>query len=217
MRRDYGIYLVTDPALCGSRGVVETAREAVAGGVRIVQVRDKTATARELLAMLEAVADAVGEEARVVVNDRVDVYLAARARGARVHGVHVGQDDLPAGVVRQLVGPDVILGLTAHTPAHFAAVDALPAGTVDYLGVGAIHATATKADHPEPLGIDGLASRVHATSLPCIAIGGIRLADVAALRDAGAAGVAVVSAICATSDPTQAARALARAWARGER
>lgn len=209
---NYGIYLVTDAAQCGARGVVETARQAVAGGVRIVQVRDKTMPAAELLMQLVAVADAVGHQARVLVNDRVDVYLAARAEGASVHGLHVGQQDLPPAVVREMIGPDAILGLTANRPAHFEAAHALPPGTVDYFGVGAIHATATKPDHPAPLGLEGFAALAKDTTLPCVAIGGVGPADVSSLRSCGAAGVAVVSAICAAGKPEQAARDLTRRW-----
>lgn len=208
----YDLYLVTDTAQCGDRGVVETVRQAVAGGVRTVQVRDKTADAAALLAQILAVADAVGENATVLVDDRVDVYLAARMRGASVHGVHIGQDDLPPAETRALIGPDAVLGLTANTRAHFDAADALPAGTVDYLGVGVIRATATKPDHPDALGIDGFARLARSTALPCVAIGGIESADVGALRAADAAGVAVVSAICAADDPFEAARALTESW-----
>lgn len=212
MNEDLGIYLVTDTIQCGGRGVVETARQAVAGGVRTVQVRSKTADAPALLAQLMAVADAVGQYARVLVNDRVAVYLAARARGASVHGVHIGQNDWAPVDTRALIGADAVLGLTANTRAHFNAADALPAGTIDYLGVGAIHATSTKPDHPNALGVDGFAGLARSTALPCVAIGGIEAADVGDLRVAGAAGVAVVSAICASDDPLEAARALTRKW-----
>jgi thiamine-phosphate diphosphorylase len=212
MNRDFGVYLVTDTAQCGHRGVVETVRQAVAGGVCTVQVRDKTAGATDLLALLMAVADAVGARARVLVNDRVDVYLAARNRGAPVHGVHIGQDDWPPVEARALIGPDAILGLTANTRAHFDAADALPTGTVDYLGVGVIRATTTKPDHPEALGVGGFARLGRTTALPCVAIGGIDAADVGDLRGRGAAGVAVVSAICASDDPFAAARMLTREW-----
>lgn len=212
MNEDFGIYLVTDSARCGERGLVETARQAVAGGVRSVQVRDKTTDAAALLAQLMAVADAVGQNASVLVNDRVDVYLAARARGASVHGVHIGQDDLPPAETRALLGPEAVLGLTANTRAHFDAAEALPAGTVDYLGVGVIRATSTKPDHPEALGVDGFAGLARSTTLPCVAIGGIEPADVGDLCAAGAAGVAVVSAICASDEPFEAARSLTQEW-----
>lgn len=207
-----GIYLVTDATQCGGRGVVATARQAVAGGASTVQVREKNASGRDLFDLLLAVADAVGDSATVLIDDRVDVYLAARAAGARVHGVHVGQRDLPAGSVRAIVGPDAVVGLTANTPEHARAAAALPPGTIDYLGVGAVHATTTKPDHPEPLGLDGFAAFAAATDFPCVAIGGIGTSDVAALRETGAIGVAVVSAICAAPDAGRAAERLTGEW-----
>lgn len=209
---DLSVYLVTDTALCGPRGVVEVVREAVAGGATAVQVREKDAAARDLLGLVRAVADAVGDRATVLVDDRVDVYLAARAAGAAVHGVHLGQSDLPVGEARTIIGPDAVLGLTANTDAHLTAVEALPAATVDYLGVGVIRPTATKPDHPAPLGVEGFAWIAAATPLPCVAIGGVGIDDAAPLRRAGAAGLAVVSAICAAADPRAAAAAFANAW-----
>ena len=209
-----GIYLVADTQLCGARGVVETVRAAVAGGVRTVQIREKTASASEIYDLAVRTADAVGDRARVLVDDRVDVYLAARAAGAAVHGVHVGQSDLPVAYVRAIVGEEAIIGLTANTPGHLKEVEALPAGTVDYLGVGVIRPTSTKPDHPAPLGIEGFEVTAAGTPLPCVAIGGIILGDVTALRRAGAVGIAVVSAICAAEDPNLAAENFVRQWPR---
>lgn len=212
MRADLSVYLVTDSAQCGDRGVVEVVRRAVAGGVTCVQVRDKHASHGELVDLVRAVAHAVADRAVVVVDDRPEVVLCARAEGATVHGVHVGQDDLSPVVARDLLGPDAVVGLTAHTPDQLAAAAALPPGTVDYLGVGAVAATATKHDHPPVLGVAGFARVVAATTYPCVAIGGVDATLVRPLRDAGAAGVAVVSAVCAAPDPRAAAAELAGAW-----
>jgi thiamine-phosphate pyrophosphorylase len=150
----------------------------------------------------------------VLVNDRVDVYHALRVQGVAVAGVHVGQSDVPVGVVRDLVGPDAVVGLTAHRSEHLADLAAMPAGTADYLGVGALRATSTKGDHPPARGLAGLAAVWRATPTPCVAIGGIRPADVAGLRASGAAGVAVVSGICAAPDPRSAAARLRAEWDR---
>ena len=212
LARSTGIYLVTDTAQCGRRGVAATAAAAVAGGVRTVQVREKHASAAEFYAQVLAVADAVGGRALVLVDDRVDIYLAARAAGARVHGVHVGQSDLPVSSVRALVGPDAVVGLTANTPEHLEAVRALAHGTVDYLGAGVIRPTSTKPDHPAPLGVDGFRAFAAAAPVPCVAIGGIGLPDLRGLRAAGASGAAVVSALCTAPDPRQSARKLVAAW-----
>lgn len=206
------LYLVTDTALCAPRSVADVVATAIEGGVTCVQVRDKHASGRALLGLLTAVAAAADGRVPVLVDDRVDVFLAARESGARVDGVHVGQSDLPADLVRRIVGEDAVVGLSAATAGELAAAHALPRGTVDYLGVGAVHATATKPDHPAPLGVEGFAMLARASVLPCVAIGGISRADSGPLRQAGAAGTAVVSAICAASDPRDAAAALLRAW-----
>ncbi|MFJ4225460.1 bifunctional hydroxymethylpyrimidine kinase/phosphomethylpyrimidine kinase [Microbacterium sp. NPDC089695] len=214
MIADLSLYLVTDPDLCGDRGVIETVRRAVDGGVRIVQLRDKCATDAEVAAQLVALSEAIAGRALLVVNDRLDAALAARSLGARVDGVHLGQGDASVLRARELLGPDALIGLTANTPEHLDAVRSLPIGTVDYLGVGVIHPTSTKPDHPPALGVAGFRAFVAASPLPCVAIGGVSIDDVAALRRAGAAGVAVVSALCSAPDPASAAAALFAQWRR---
>ncbi|WP_022894659.1 bifunctional hydroxymethylpyrimidine kinase/phosphomethylpyrimidine kinase [Agromyces subbeticus] len=215
---DLSLTLVTDAALCGERGVAAVVAAAVAGGVTTVQLRDKQAGHDELLRELEAVAEAVAGRATLLVNDRLDVVLAARARGIRVDGVHLGQGDASVLAAREALGPDAMIGLTANTPEHVEAVARMPRGTVDYLGVGVIRPTSTKPDHPPALGVDGfarIAGLAAEIGLPCVAIGGVGAADAAGLREAGAAGVAVVSAVCAAGDPEGAAREIVRAWGAG--
>ena len=205
-------YLVTDPVLCGARGVLAVIESAIAGGVTTVQIRDKTAGGRELFELVCRAAELTGGKATLLVNDRVDVFSAAKAVGAAVDGVHLGQDDLPVAAVRKVIGPGAVIGLSADKQAHLDEVHELPPGTVDYLGVGAIRETKTKADHPAPLGYSGFAAIAAATTLPCVAIGGVQVDDTLALREAGAAGVATVSAICAAEDPRHTAREFAKAW-----
>lgn len=212
MIADLSVYLVTDPALCGARGVVETVRRAVEGGVRIVQLRDKDASDAETTAQLIELSRVIDGRALLVVNDRLDAALAARAAGARVDGVHLGQGDESVIRARAELGPDALIGLTANSAEHLVAVGRLPEGTVDYLGVGVIRPTSTKPDHPPALGIDGFAAVAAASPLPCVAIGGVGIDDVGALRAAGAAGVAVVSALCAADDPRTAAEGFAGRW-----
>lgn len=209
---DLSLYLVTDQMLCGERGVVDVVARAVDGGVRVVQLRDKHAEASAVLAELDALAEAIDGRAALLVNDRLDVALAAIDAGIRVDGVHLGQGDATVESARERLGPDAIVGLTANSRAHLDAVARMPRGTVDYLGVGVIRPTATKPDHPPALGVDGFARIAAETELPCVAIGGIGLADLVPLREAGAAGVAVVSALCAADDPRAAARAFAAEW-----
>jgi thiamine-phosphate diphosphorylase len=205
-------YVVTDARAAGPRDVLDVVRAAVAGGASAVQLREKTASARALFELVMRVAEVTAGHALLLVDDRVDVFLAARTAGARVDGVHLGQSDLPVGLARHLVGPEAVVGLTANTRAHLDDVAALPGGTVDYLGVGVIRPTATKPDHPVPLGYEGFARIAAATPLPCVAIGGVTVADTRPLKAAGATGLAVVSAVCAAPDPARAARELAEAW-----
>ena len=225
---DLSVYLVTDPALCGARGVPAVVAAAVAGGATVVQIRDKHASAADLLGTVTEAAAAIDAHSSahpgaprplLLVDDRVDVVLAALARGVRADGVHVGQSDVPADLVRRMLdaaSPDrrLVVGLTANAPAHVEAVRRLPAGTVDYLGVGVIRPTSTKPDHPTPLGHEGFGIIAGLSPVPCVAIGGVDVDDVAAIAAAGGAGTAVVSAVCAAEDPEAAARELAEAWAR---
>ncbi len=215
---DLSVYLVTDRALAergggsAGRSLAEVVDAAVTGGATIVQLRDPAADAASLVAAAIELSAVIDGRALFVIDDRVDVVLAARRAGARVDGVHLGQSDLPVEAARAVLGPDAIVGLTANTREHLAAAAALPAGTIDYLGVGVIRPTSTKADHPEPLGIDGFAAFASRSPLPCVAIGGIVEADVPALVAAGAAGAAVVSAICAAPEPRAAAAGFAARW-----
>ncbi|WP_147681079.1 thiamine phosphate synthase [Actinomyces ruminicola] len=213
---DLRVYLVTDAAQCRARGrtVTDTVRAAVAGGATCVQVRAKRADGADFLTQVLDVAHAVGRQVPVLVNDRVDVFLAARRLGAPVAGVHVGQRDLPAAVVRDLIGDDAYLGLSAATPDELATAQA--EGACDHVGIGAVRATTTKPDAPAGLGAPGIARLAAGTDLPCVAIGGVTAADLPALRAGGLAGAAVVSAICLAGDPRAAARALRRAWESGQ-
>ena len=211
------VYLVTDEGQCRSRGrsVLQTVEAAVDGGVTCVQLRAKDTDGGPFLAQVRAVAGAVGDRVPVIVNDRVDVFLAARDLGAPVAGVHVGQSDLPAGVVRALIGDDACIGLSAATPDELRAARA--EGACDYVGIGVVHDTATKTDAPRGLGADGVARMAALTDLPSVAIGGITAADLPALRAGGLDGAAVVSASCTAEDPRAAAGGLRAAWDGGGR
>lgn len=209
---DLSLHFVTDHRVPFSR-LRDIVDQAVDAGVTVVQLRDKVATGGELYARALDLAEVIAGRCAFVVDDRLDIVLAARANGARVDGIHLGQSDLPVDIARTLLGPDALVGWTANTPAHLAAAAAFPDGTLDYLGVGVIHATATKPDHPRPLGVDGFAELAASTVLPCVAIGGIDVDDVAPLRRAGAAGVAVVSAVCGADEPGAVVRELRAAAA----
>ena len=207
-RFDLTLYLVTDTLLCAPRSVPEVVAAAVAGGVTAVQVRDKTATRRDLLALTRAVRAALAPTPQValVVNDAVDVALLAGA-----DGVHVGADDLPAAEVRGLLGPDALVGVSVGSDADLDDVLALPPGTVDLVGLSPVWSTPTKPDAGTALGLAGaarLAARARAGGLTSVAIGGIHAANAAAVAATGVDGICVVSELCTADDPAAAARAL---------
>ncbi len=213
MRLDPTLYLVTDTALCAPRAVPDVVAAAVAGGVTAVQVRDKTASRRELLELTRAVRAVLADrtDVAVVVDDAVDVALLAGA-----DGVHLGQDDLPVTEVRTLA-PHLHLGLSIGSATDLDAALALPAGTVDLVGLSPLWSTPTKPDAGPELGLDGvrsLATRAQTAGLATVAIGGIHLDRVAEVASTGVDGVCVVSDICAADDPRAAATALRSALSR---
>jgi thiamine-phosphate pyrophosphorylase len=210
---DLSLYLVTDAGLAARVGkpLPEVVAAAVAGGVTTVQVREKHRPAGDFLRLVIEIGKVVTDRVTLLVNDRVDVFLAARDLGVPVAGVHLGQRDLPADLARALIGPAAVLGLSAADPDELASAAASPA-RIDYVGIGVVRATVTKPDAPPPLGIAGMRERAQCSALPSVAIGGIGLADTAALSGSALAGVAVVSGICAAADPEAAAAAYRRAW-----
>ncbi len=203
---DPRLYLVTDAAACGARGVPETVRAAVAGGVTAVQLRDHRATARELTVSAIGLRELLaGTGVALVVDDRLDVALAAGA-----DGVHLGQSDLPVGMAREIAGERLVIGWSVTCLSQAVAAAALAPGTVDYLGVGPVFTTATKPDAAAPIGVDGLRAICAVSPVPCVAIGGITVERAREVAGAGVAGIAVVAAICAASEPTAAAAELRR-------
>jgi thiamine-phosphate pyrophosphorylase len=168
---------------------VQLAASLFNGGARLVQVRNKKGSARELLNQVETILSLAPKDAEVIVNDRVDVALIAGAAG-----VHLGQTDLPAIEARQILGPKRVIGVSTHNLEQALAAGPLP---VDYLAVGPIFPTATK-EHPDPVvGIEKLAAICKAVRKPVVAIGGIKLQDAAAVLAAGAQSVAVIHDVLA--------------------
>ena len=198
---DLSVYVITDRRLAGDRSILDVVRAAIRGGATVIQLREKEATTREMVELGQALLQ-ITREAGVplIVNDRVDVALAIDA-----DGVHVGQDDMPAAIARRLIGPDKILGVSAETVEEALAAQRDGA---DYLGVGDIYGTTTKPDAGPPIGLEGLRRIVEAVTIPCVGIGGITPENAAAVVKAGAAGVAVVSAVMAAPDPEEATRRL---------
>jgi thiamine-phosphate pyrophosphorylase len=198
------LYLVCGPSPDG-HDLPDLLRGAIAGGVDIIQLRDKHLPDEELLAVANA-ARALCERlgALLIVNDRP---LVARAAGA--DGVHIGQDDMPVAEARELVGPDMLIGLSTHAPAEIDAVattvDGLP--HVDYIGVGPVHATPTKPGRPA-VGLELVRRAAAHSPAPFFAIGGLRSGNLAETLDAGASRVCVLRAIADAENPRGAARAL---------
>lgn len=199
---DYSIYLVTDDGCLQGRALIDCVREALEGGVTLVQYRAKTASSAEMYAealQLKALCDSFNVP--LIINDRLDIAMAVGAAG-----VHLGQDDLPCAAARKLLGEDYIIGVSAHNPAEAKA--ALQSGA-DYLGCGAVFGTATKAD-VKKLGTEGLEAICKAKGLPVVGIGGVTADNYREVRAAGADGAAIVSGILAQPDIRATVRAIAR-------
>ena len=189
---DYSIYLLTDDACLQGRPLLACVEEALGAGVTLLQYRSKYkdggAMYQEALALKE-LCDRY--HVPLIINDRVDVALAVGAAG-----VHVGQDDLPCRVVRNLVGDDFLIGVSAHNPEE--AREAAAAGA-DYLGCGAVFGTATKAG-VGTLGLERLRSIRQAVSLPIVGIGGVKATNYGQVLATGANGAAIISGILAATD-----------------
>ena len=199
---DYSIYLITDDGCLQGRTLLNCVREALEGGVTLVQYRAKTASSEEMYAealQLKALCDSFNVP--LIINDRLDIAMAVGAAG-----VHLGQDDLPCAAARKILGEDYIIGVSAHNPAEAKA--ALQSGA-DYLGCGAVFGTATKAD-VKKLGTEGLAAICKAKGLPVVGIGGVTADNYREVRAAGADGAAIVSGILAQPDIRATVKAIAR-------
>ncbi|MCS6920209.1 MAG: thiamine phosphate synthase [Fimbriimonadales bacterium] len=191
-----GLYVITEPKL---RDPVETARLVLAGGARILQLRDKHASTRQLVHIgreLRSLTRQYG--ATLIVNDRLDVALAIEA-----DGVHLGQDDMPLPLARKITDENFLIGISAETLDEARQAEAEGA---NYLGVGPMFATATKPDAGAPVGPARLRAIKQAVAIPVFGIGGITLENAGAVLEAGADGICVISAIVGAADPQEATR-----------
>ena len=192
--------VVTDPVLLRGRDAIDVCRRATAGGATMIQVRWKDGTPREMLQLAQTLVLAL--PVPVLVNDRVDVALAAGAAGA-----HLGHDDPPLDALRPELPPGFLLGISVGSVAEAERVRAWPA---DYWSVGPCFATGNKPDAGRALGADGFAAlaRLAPEGTPVVGIGGITTGNAAAIIRAGAVGVAVIGAVIGAADPQDAARGL---------
>jgi len=201
---DWTLYLITDAKLSRGRSHLEVAQAAIEGGASLIQFREKEMTTRELVETARRLKELTSQQGvPFIVNDRLDVALAVDAEG-----VHVGQNDMPAALARQLIGPKKILGVSASTVEE--ALQAEREGA-DYISASPVFTTPTKPDAPPPTGLEGLRAIVEAVNIPVIAIGGINEKNVTEVMEAGAAGVAVISAVVSAPDITEAAHRLKEA------
>ncbi len=201
------LHVLTDREWSRGRDTLTVATAALDGGATVIQLRDKKATTRTLVEeglALRALTRKRG--ALLIVNDRIDVALAIEA-----DGVHVGQDDdMPVALARKLLGPDRLLGVSA---GNLEEARVAVAGGADYLGVGPIYATKTKADAGEPIGLPLLTELASRYSTPLIAIGSIKAKNAAAVLRAGAMGIAVIRAVVSAEDIVAATHALRESMA----
>lgn len=195
------LYLVTDRKAIGGRSVEDVVREAVRGGVTMVQLREKECPTRDFVELgcrLKKLLSEYGVP--LVINDRVDVALACGA-----DGVHIGQSDMPYAAARRILGQDSIIGLSAESMDDVTAANAMD---VDYIGISPVFSTPTKTDTAVPFGLDGLREAVRLSVHPTVAIGGMNARTAADVMSCGTCGIAVVSAIMGADSPYEASREL---------
>ncbi|WP_313991175.1 thiamine phosphate synthase [uncultured Selenomonas sp.] len=221
---DLSAYLVLGPENTGGRPVHDVISAAVRAGFTFIQIRAKNSDAREIIALTRAAADAISAQGKsdavaLVINDRLDAVLAARAQGIKADGVHVGQDDIPPDVCRRYLGADAIVGLSARTTALIDYAETCDTSCIDYFGASPLHATPTKPEAGRiatgeivTRSFEELAQLHRVSPIPVVVGGGVKAADLPALRETGVEGFFVVSAVADAPDPYDAAAEMVRIW-----
>lgn len=224
MKFDISKYLILGRENTKSRTVEEVVKAAVEAGFTFIQIRSKEETALEMIEDCLKVSDLLkkmgkSDEVSVVVDDRLDVILAAREKGAKIDGIHVGQTDIPVEICRKYLGKDSIIGLSAPTKDLISYVKNCDVENLDYFGAGPVHETATKPDcGRDETGkvitkpIEELSELAKISPIPVVVGGGVKLKDVKPLRQAGVGGFFVITAITDAPDPYTAAKELSDAW-----
>ena len=221
---DLSAYLVIGPENTNGRPIARVIAEAVRAGFTFVQIRAKHTDAREIIDLTRAAADVIAAQEKsdavtLVVNDRLDVVLAAREQGIKVDGVHVGQTDIPPDVCRKYLGADAIIGLSARTSELFDYVSHCDTSCIDYFGAGPLHATPTKPEAGRTASgeivtrsLEELTQLHRISPVPVVVGGGVKAADLPALKATGVEGFFVVSAVAGAMHPYAAAEELVRIW-----
>lgn len=198
---DLALYLVTDRELSNGRPLDKIVEDAVKGGVTMVQLREKDCSSRDFYDIALQIKKVLTDyHIPLIINDRLDIALAIDA-----DGLHIGQSDIPWQVARKILGKDKIIGLSVENMQEV--IEANEAD-VDYIGISPVFSTMTKMDTQSPFGLEGVRMAASLTKHPTVAIGGINIHNAKAIVEAGANGIAVVSAIVSTENPEEAAREL---------
>lgn len=198
---DFTLYLITDRLQTGTRSLLETVDEALAGGVKAVQLREKELTSRELYELAFDLKKLTCRyDAKLLINDRIDIALAVDA-----DGVHLGSNSIPIYRARKLLGKNRLIGVSCHNQVN--AITAQEKGA-DFITFGPVFFTASKAKYGKPVGIDKLESVSHLLTVPVFAIGGVNAANAREVLATGATGIALISAIMSAHEPRQAAQTL---------
>jgi thiamine-phosphate pyrophosphorylase len=207
---DFRVCLVTDRKQAPGEAIVPVVVEALRGGIRAVQLREKDLPARDLLRLARELREATARHgARLLVNDRVDVAMAAGA-----DGVHLGVSSLRPREARRLLGPKGLVGCSTHSLRELAEAEE---GGADFVTFGPVFFTPSKAAYGPPVGLPALAAACRAARIPVFALGGVGAGNLDVVLSAGAHGVALVSGVVAAPDPRSAASALTARFTDGGR
>lgn len=221
---DISAYFVVGPENTNGRPVENIIKDAVEAGFTCIQIRSKVASARQLIELTRQASQVIAqagksEEVTLLIDDRLDVILAARKQGVKVDGIHVGQSDIPVEVCREYLGDESIIGLSARTHELFQYIKTVDVGQIDYFGTGPLHETETKPDCGLDLdgkivtrSFDDITKLAKISSIPVVVGGGVKLDDIPRLAKTGIDGFFVVSAVSLADNPKLAAASLVDGW-----
>ena len=224
MKFDISAYLIIGPENAKNRSVEEIVKAAIDAGFTCVQLRSKIASARELIDIAERCSNLINamnksDKVALLINDRLDVALAARDKGIKVDGIHVGQDDIPAEICRKYLGNNAIVGFTPRKQNMIDYVKNYDCSCIDYFGVGPIHASTSKPEAGRQIDgsvvtrtIDELTELVKISPVPIVVGGGLKIEDLPIVANIGVNGFFVISAVAGADDPYLAAKNLVDLW-----